>query len=174
MKTNTKNSIRTAISSITAFTLLAGSSVVLAQDQPPGPPPADNQQQGAPPNGGWRRAGDQPPQPAEAAPRATMDPNYSQSGQAPQAPNQQNPNQQYPNQYPNQQYPQAGSNYDQRPVPSKLTIKPGTFVTVRLNQGLSSDRNQPGDGFAGYLSKTGRCGRRGRCASRTNGRWPRG
>lgn len=39
------------------------------------------------------------------------------------------------------------------PVPAKLTIKPGTFITVRLNQGLSSDRNKTGDAFAATLAK---------------------
>jgi hypothetical protein len=183
MRTNTMNTIRTAICSITASTFLAGSTLALAQDQSAAPPPADDQQQQqtAPPNGGWRKAGDAPPQPADAAPQPTMDPNYSQ-GQAQQSPNQQAPNQQYPNQqypsqtypaqqypnqqypnqqypgqqyprqqYPNQGYPQAGSSYNPGPVPAKLTIKPGTFLTVRLNQGLSSDRNQPGDAFAATL-----------------------
>jgi len=37
------------------------------------------------------------------------------------------------------------------PIPAKLTVKPGTFVTVRLNQGLSSDRNHTGDAFAATL-----------------------
>lgn len=36
-------------------------------------------------------------------------------------------------------------------VPSSLTIKPGTYVTVRINQPLSSDRNQPGDAFSATL-----------------------
>ena len=83
-----------------------------------------------------------------------MDPNYG-PGQAP-PPNQQNPNQQNPNQqYPNQQYPNQPPNasYESRPIPPKLTIKSGTFVTVRLNQALSSDRNQPGDAFAATLIK---------------------
>jgi len=43
--------------------------------------------------------------------------------------------------------------YSYGPIPAKLTINPGTFVTVRLNQGLSSDRNQAGDGFAATLAK---------------------
>ena len=108
--------------------------------------------------------------PAEPAPRATMDPNYSQ-GAPPatypnQYPSQQYPNQQYPNQqYPNQQYPnrpypgqRSGSqppaaNYNRGPIPAKLTIKPGTYISVRLNQGLSSDRNQVGDGFVATLAK---------------------
>ena len=36
-------------------------------------------------------------------------------------------------------------------VAPQLTIKPGTFVTVRVNQVLSSDRNQAGDAFAATL-----------------------
>jgi hypothetical protein len=36
-------------------------------------------------------------------------------------------------------------------VPSHLTIPPGTFVTVRINQYLSSDRNQEGDAFSASL-----------------------
>src|SRR5437867_6234167 len=36
-------------------------------------------------------------------------------------------------------------------VAPQLTIKPGTFVTVRVNQVLSSDRNQAGDAFASTL-----------------------
>ncbi|HKW96922.1 MAG TPA: hypothetical protein VJN43_04270 [Bryobacteraceae bacterium] len=36
-------------------------------------------------------------------------------------------------------------------IPPELTIKPGTFVTVRVDQPLSSDRNQPGDAFSATL-----------------------
>jgi len=36
-------------------------------------------------------------------------------------------------------------------VPFQLTIKAGTFVTVRVDQPLSSDRNQPGDAFSATL-----------------------
>ena len=120
-----------------------------------------------------------PTPPADAAPRATMDPNYSQAGPPAPYPNQQYPSQAYPNQYPNQQYPNqqypnqqypnqpypnqypnqrygsqpSAADYNRGPIPAKLTIKPGTFITVRLNQGLSSDRNQAGDGFAATLAK---------------------
>lgn len=38
-------------------------------------------------------------------------------------------------------------------VPPKLTIKPGTYVTVRMNQWLSSDRNQKGDTFTATLDQ---------------------
>jgi hypothetical protein len=105
----------------------------------------------------------------DPAPRATMDPNYSGAPPAAypnqypnqQYPSQQYPNQQYPNQqqYPGQQYPgpryggqPPAASYDRGPVPAKLTLKPGTYVTVRLSQGLSSDRNQVGDGFAATLA----------------------
>jgi len=37
------------------------------------------------------------------------------------------------------------------PLPAKLTIQPGTYVTVRINQYLSSDKNQPGDAFSATL-----------------------
>jgi hypothetical protein len=38
-------------------------------------------------------------------------------------------------------------------IPPKLTIKPGTYVTVRMNQWLSSDRNQQGDTFTATLDQ---------------------
>ncbi len=85
MRTNTMNTIRTAICSITASTFLAGSTLALAQDPPAGPPPADNpQQQTAPPNGEWRKAGDPPPQPTDAVfqRRPRMDPPAPQGARA--------------------------------------------------------------------------------------------
>jgi hypothetical protein len=36
-------------------------------------------------------------------------------------------------------------------VPAQLTIKSGTFLTVRINQVLSSDHNQAGDAFTASL-----------------------
>lgn len=39
----------------------------------------------------------------------------------------------------------------QQPIPAQLTIKPGTYVTVRVNQLLSSDKNQTGDFFSATL-----------------------
>lgn len=36
-------------------------------------------------------------------------------------------------------------------IPPQLTIKPGTYVTVRINQMLSSDHNQAGDAFSATL-----------------------
>jgi hypothetical protein len=42
---------------------------------------------------------------------------------------------------------------DLPPIPSKLTIKAGTFVTVRVNEILSSDRSMAGDAFTATLTK---------------------
>jgi hypothetical protein len=43
-------------------------------------------------------------------------------------------------------------NYSQAaPVPSQLTLPAGTFVRVRINEKLSSDKNQPGDLFTATL-----------------------
>ena len=39
------------------------------------------------------------------------------------------------------------------PVPAQLTIKQGTYVIVRINQWLSSDRNQQGDTFTATLEQ---------------------
>lgn len=38
-------------------------------------------------------------------------------------------------------------------IPPQITIRQGTYVTVRVNQVLSSDRNQPGDAFSATLAK---------------------
>ncbi len=39
------------------------------------------------------------------------------------------------------------------PVPPTLTLPVGTLITVRTTQGLSSDRNQPGDSFTTVLEQ---------------------
>lgn len=38
-------------------------------------------------------------------------------------------------------------------IPAELNIKSGTYITVRLNQALSSDRNQSGDAFSVTLDQ---------------------
>jgi hypothetical protein len=42
---------------------------------------------------------------------------------------------------------------DAQPIPPRLTIKAGTYVTVRLNEILSSDRSMVGDAFTATLTK---------------------
>jgi hypothetical protein len=51
--------------------------------------------------------------------------------------------------------PQLPTNYGPANygVPPQLTIKQGTWTTVRLNQGLSSDHNQQGDTFTATLEQ---------------------
>jgi hypothetical protein len=148
MKTNPIDPFRTAVCSI-AVTLLAVPSLVLAQDQQA--PPPDAQQQTPPPSGAWRRVGEPANQPAPSNPRSTMDPNYGQGSNYGQSPNYGPPPAygQGAGRYPNQ----PTGPYNPGPIPPRLTIKPGTLVTVRLNQGLSSDHNQPGDGFTATLAQ---------------------
>jgi hypothetical protein len=55
-----------------------------------------------------------------------------------------------PPQYSRQEPP---PNYQQGPPPGQLTIAPGTYLTVRVNQVLSSDHNQQGDAFSASLVK---------------------
>lgn len=79
-----------------------------------------------PASGGWRKTADVPQNPA--------DPDFS-------------PNQ---GQYAGQPLPSPAepANY---PAPPQLTIRPGTFIMVRIDQPLSSDRNRSGDTFSATL-----------------------
>ena len=88
--------------------------------------------------GGWRRFGDQPPAPAtqQAAAAESQDPTQPVASSDSQA---QRPAPNSPN-----DPPRYG-------LPPQLTIKPGTFVMVRVDQMLSSNRNQPGDVFSATL-----------------------
>jgi len=128
-----KNILVIPTRTVMLLSLLASPGIVVAQDQPDNSPvPPEVQQQTRPNTGGWRRADEPAPsQPSQASqPSNTASPNY------------------YPNYSQNQApYPNRG------PVPSQLTIKAGTFVTVRVNEALSSDRNQPGDAFSATLVK---------------------
>ncbi len=108
------------------------------QAPPPPPPPPANGQQPAYNQQGY------PPQPGYGQPTYNR-PGYPQApyGQAPygQQPYGQSGNQNYPP--PNYQAPP--------PVPASLTIPQGTYLTVRVNQMLSSAKNQPGDAFTATL-----------------------
>ncbi len=81
-------------------------------------------------------------QPSNQQPGYGQQPSY---GQQPPYAQQPNYNQQQPN------YSQQGPYNQPPPVPAQLSVAPGTFITVRVNQLLSSDRNQPGDGFSATL-----------------------
>jgi len=138
---------------------LVGTLPGLAQDQAPPPgPPATN-------SGGWRKFNPQdqaPPQandaplppdagagvPEDQAPPPPPQGAYQQTPyqQAPQGPYQQQG--QYPPQGQYQQQPPAS-----RYAPSTITLPAGTWVTIRVNEPLSSDHNQTGDAFTGTLAE---------------------
>ncbi|MFL6414171.1 MAG: hypothetical protein ACJ74Y_00655 [Bryobacteraceae bacterium] len=124
------------------------SEVAPGQNQPmdpePMPPAGASQNQGPQPYG---QAGDNgapyqqtPTYGAPAAPYSQAQPMYPQ-GQ--------------PNYPPPANYPQGPAPYGpvapQSAVPPQLSVAPGTFITVRVNQFLSSDRNQQGDPFSASL-----------------------
>jgi hypothetical protein len=129
--------------------------------------------------GGWRKVGDPPAQtqapsdqpnsisqsnPNPAAypettypEQQTAQPPYS--SQQPNSPPQPNysPQPNYPAQrnYPQSTpaspaYQQQGANYQ---VPPQVLVPAGTYLTVRVNQQLSSEHNQPGDAFSATLTK---------------------
>jgi hypothetical protein len=130
--------------SLIALNLFTGTALLLAQD---------------PQNGGWRRFNDPPPAPAPQAqaPAPDQDPSqpvartdsYGQPQPLPEA-QQPQPMPPQPPQMRNDRPPAAVPHYG---LPSAITIKPGTFVTVRVNQPISSDRNQQGDIFNASLAQ---------------------
>src|SRR5216683_2144342 len=73
-----------------------------------------------PPSTGWRKFGD--PQQTEAPPPEYNDPQPQDAQQPP------------PGQYP-----------QQRQFGQSVTLPAGTWITIRVNQPLSSEYNQPGD-----------------------------
>ena len=111
---------------------LGGLLPVFAQDPNPASPA---------PSGGWRRF--DPSNPGDVPPPA---PDY----QEPQAQTQAPPP---PGRY--QTQPPPAANYPSQPpapvYPSSVTIPAGTWLTVRVDQALSSDKNHDGDYFRGTL-----------------------
>jgi hypothetical protein len=154
MTSLTTRFFRTAACYITTG-IFAASTFTYAQDASV-PPPADNQQQTSASSGGWRRVDDPPPQ-DQSAPAPDPNDTSSQNDGAPD-PNQPPPAPPADNQ-PGYNPPQADNgqqqpNYSQQPnpqIPAQLTIQQGTFITVRVNQPLSSDTNQAGDAFTATL-----------------------
>src|SRR5579884_1018011 len=127
----------------------------VAQVQTPPPPPVSTPDGSA--NGNYYPQ-DQttpPPPPSTSTPPPSYYPQHS-PGASSSAP----PPSYYPQQSPGAStstpppsyYPQQSPTaQNEPPVPAQLTIRPGTFLTVRINQPLSSDHNQPGDAFTATL-----------------------
>ena len=124
-------------------TFIAASGLVFAQDPDDNaPPPQFSAQDQSGPQG--------------AGPGPAPDPQF-QGQQPPQ--NNGGWRRLGPGPGPQQAGPQQGG-FDPRyaqqappPPPAQLTIAPGTFFTVRVNQVLSSDHNQSGDAFSATLVK---------------------
>ena len=103
-----------------------------AQDQPAAPP--------AP--GTWRHMGDQPaPQANPPAAAQPQDPEPVDRNGLQGDPNAQTAN--GPRRNPAPAYG----------LPPQLTLKPGTYINVRVNQALSSDHNKAGDTFLASLAQ---------------------
>jgi hypothetical protein len=109
-----------------AAALLVGASWVHGQAPQNDAAPQDSNQ-------GWRRLGQGNPGPAISV-QAAGQPNASPPSIAQTT---------------------AGAYSTTRSVelPVQLTVPAGTFITIRVNQVLSSDRNQPGDAFSASLVK---------------------
>jgi hypothetical protein len=121
-----------------ALSLFTGSALLLAQD---------------PRNGTWRRFNDPPPAPApQAQPVEPGAPDQDPSQPVARADSYGQPEQQ-PQQPPQQRRDRPPAAVPHYGLPAALTIKPGTFVTVRVNQELSSDRSQQGDVFSASLAQ---------------------
>ena len=127
------------------------STLAYAQQQDPNAAPdlPPQQQQQSAPEGptGWPQAGANSP----ASGNSSANP-YGQAPLPPQTQQQQTP-QQPPY---SQQQPYGGGIYNRQqqappPVPSQIDVPAGTYVTVRLNSRLASDRNHPGDAFTASL-----------------------
>ena len=124
---------------LTAITLFAGTALLSAQQT----------------NGGWRRIGDPPPTPPESAAPPQAGPDAPSWTQDQTQPVERTPVDAYGNPQMRNDRP-LGAMEPQGappPPPAELTIKPGTFITVRIAQGLSSDRNREGDVFTATLAE---------------------
>jgi hypothetical protein len=143
-----------------AVALSVGGLALAQQQQQEQPPPTQEQSQ---------QQSQQPGQQADRPPLTSQQP-QAQDQQAPPAPSPQDNNRppmsrdrvpQNAGQYGQQQNPPApngapapnGPNEEYAPPPALLTIPAGTVVIMRINEPLSSDRNQVGDRFTGTLQQ---------------------
>jgi hypothetical protein len=130
MKSTPELNVVCRLSSRMLLGMLAITGLAIAQDQQAPHP--------------WRAAIDQ----GGGSDQAPPPPNYTADQAA--APNQ------APPPPPDGAGPQLPTNYGlaNYGVPLKLTIKQGTWATIRTNEWLSSDHNQPGDTFTATLEQS--------------------
>jgi len=101
---------------------------------------------------GWRKVGDPPPPQAanQAPPPDQLGPD--QLGPDQQGPDQQGPDQGFDPQQRRQDGPPPAYQRSYNVGP-QLVLPAGSWITVRVNQPLSTDRNQPGDAFTATLAQ---------------------
>jgi len=136
--------VKRAVAYCLAASLLAASVVAWAQEPATSPQsnPAPNTAPPSPPNSepspGWHNFSNPPQQQPNNPQASDQQGNYPPSN--------------YPQgDYPPPNYPQGNYPPPSQPVPPTVKLPAGVFVTVRIDQVLSSDRNQPGDGFSATL-----------------------
>ena len=134
-----------AVAYCLALGVLAATVAAFAQDQGNPPPPSSAPSSPPPsaaPSPGWHSFSN-PPEGQANQPQANDPQGSYPQGSYPQG------------RYPQGNYPPTNApqgNYPpNQPVPSRLRLQAGTFVTVRIDQMLSSDKNQVGDGFSATL-----------------------
>ena len=126
--------------------LLTGAGTLFAQDQPPGPP--EPRQQDAP-NRGWRRAEEPAQDQAQVQEGDSRNMPRDQYGQPiGRGPGDDRRDDRRYDAREDRRYDQAST-----PIPAQLTIRPGTYLTVRINQPLSTAHNQQGDAFSASLAR---------------------
>lgn len=140
--------------------LLSFGVSLMAQDPTPGWHRFGERSTGSPNTGSANTAdqgqvapGQQAPPPGYSTDQQPYPAQQPYSAQQPY-PAQQPQNQQYPpQQYPPQQYPPQQPRYEMPRGPVDLTIAPGTWITVRINEPISTERAQAGDAFLGTLAQ---------------------
>ncbi|MBS1855684.1 MAG: hypothetical protein JST11_09990 [Acidobacteria bacterium] len=100
--------------------------------------------------GGWRRVDDPAQTQAQPQPAAPPAP-VAQDPTEPVARADEYGQQQTPQTPPAERRPMAAP--PRYGLPPQVTVPAGTFITVRVNQPLSSDRNQQGDFFSASLAQ---------------------
>lgn len=125
--------------------LFAASGIVLAQQPPVDPQTAPQS------NPGWRRATDPAPVPP-AQDQGTPE-QASQDQQAPPPVSVPDPPSRDAYGQVQQQQPPAAQPPRPYGLPAQVTLKPGTFITIRVNQMLASNKSTAGDTFSGTLTQ---------------------